>query len=159
MDKNRVIKLFVAIAVCQMAGFVGSIFTSPSITTWYASIEKPAFTPPNWLFAPVWILLFTLMGIALYLVWEKGFEKEEVRGGLSIFSIQLVGNMGWSMLFFGIQSIFYAFLEIVILWVAILITIHRFWNIDRRAAYLLVPYILWVSLAAVLNFYIWVLNP
>lgn len=151
---NKWIKLIIAILVCQSAGVFGSLFTSPSIGTWYAELEKPFFTPPNWAFGPVWITLFTLMGISLYLVWNK---RDKV--SISIFGVQLFLNALWSLLFFGLQNPFYGLVEIVILWFVILLTIVKFYKIDKRAGIILIPYILWVSVAAALNYYIWVLNP
>lgn len=157
--KIDVVKLIVAIVLCQLAGFLGSFFTSPNIPTWYASINKPAFNPPNWLFAPVWTTLFLLMGIALYLVWVKGFKKPVVKKAVAIFVIQFILNILWSLLFFGLQNPFYGFVEIIVLWIAIAATIWMFKKVDRRAAMLLIPYIAWVSFAALLNYYIWMLNP
>ena len=150
---NKWIKLIIAVLICQLAGVFGSLFTSPSIGTWYAQLEKPFFTPPNWVFGPVWITLFTLMGISLYLVWNK---KDKV--SISIFGVQLVLNALWSLLFFGLQNPFYALVEIIILWFAILITIVKFYKIDKRAGLILLPYILWVSIATALNYYVWILN-
>jgi benzodiazapine receptor len=159
MGIKDISRLVVAIFVCQLAGIVGSVFTRASIPTWYATLQKPTFTPPNWLFAPVWFFLYLLMGIAAYLIWSKGIQNREVIIALSIFGIQLVLNMLWSFLFFKLQSPFYAFIEILILWLAILLTILYFLKISRIASFLLLPYIFWVSFAAVLNFYIWRLNP
>jgi len=156
--KISILKLVISIIICQLAGVVGSIFTSPSIPTWYASLQKPAFAPPNWIFAPVWITLFVLMGISLYLVWDRGWEKKEVKLAVSIFGVQLVLNALWSILFFGLQSPLYAFIEIIILWVAILITIIKFYQIFRSAGVILLPYIIWVTIAASLNYSIWILN-
>jgi benzodiazapine receptor len=152
------VKLVVSVVLCELIGSIGSIFTAPSITTWYASLAKPWFTPPNWLFAPVWITLFLLMGIALYLVWERGLEKKEVKLAVSIFGVQLVLNVLWSLIFFGLQLPFYAFIEIIILWIAILVTIIKFYQISRPAAVILLPYIIWVTIAASLNYYLWILN-
>lgn len=152
---NKWFKLIISILVCQMAGVIGSIFTGPSIPIWYAGLQKPAFAPPNWVFAPVWITLFTLMGVSLYLVWEK---RKNIKVPLILFGIQLILNIVWSLLFFGLQSPFYALIEIIILWIAILLTILSFYKISKRAGILLLPYISWVSLAAILNYYIWLLN-
>lgn len=152
-------RLIVSILVCQLAGIVGSAFTRASIPTWYATLQKPAFTPPNWLFAPVWFFLYLLMGIAAYLVWNKGIQNRGVSIALSIFGIQLVLNIFWSFFFFKLQSPLYGFVEIVILWLAILLTILYFLKISRTASLLLLPYLFWVSFAAVLNFYIMKLNP
>ena len=154
-----IIKFIVAIGVCQLAGFVGSLFTTPSIPTWYAALRKPSFNPPNWIFGPVWTSLFVLMGIAAFIVWNKGLDKKGVKAALLLFIIQLVLNMLWSYLFFTLHSPLYAFVEIIILWLAILLTMVKFFPISRAAGYLLLPYILWVSFAAVLNFTIFRLNP
>ena len=152
-------KLVFAVVVCQLAGVLGSLFTSPQIPTWYASLQKPIFSPPNWLFAPVWIILFALMGISAYLVWNKGLENREVKISLLIFGIQLALNVLWSFLFFGLRSPFYAFFEIIVLWAAIALTILSFSKISKSAGLLLLPYLLWVSFAMILNYYIWELNP
>ncbi|NYT00543.1 MAG: tryptophan-rich sensory protein [Methanocellales archaeon] len=158
MDIKNITKLVSSIVICQLAGVIGSFFTFPSITTWYAALEKPSFNPPNWLFSPVWITLFILMGISLYLVWSQGTKTKYVKIALTLFGIQLALNILWSLIFFGLKSPFFAFIEIVILWVAILATIFKFSKISKTASYLLIPYILWVSFAAVLNFSIWVIN-
>lgn len=152
-------KLAIAIVLCLLAGLVGSIFTAPAIGSWYAGIEKPLFNPPNWLFAPVWTILFLLMGISLYVVWSKGLQKKGVKLALGAFCVQLVLNALWSFLFFGLQNPFLAFIEILLLWLAILATIILFYKISKKAALLLVPYILWVSFAVLLNYSIWLLNP
>jgi tryptophan-rich sensory protein len=154
--KNNILKLTVSILFCQAAGLIGSFFTSPAISTWYKDIEKPGFNPPNWIFAPVWILLFLLMGISLYLVWENGFKNN--KKAILVFSVQLILNILWSLLFFGLQNPLYAFIEIIILWVAILLTIVSFYKSSKIAGLLLLPYIFWVSFAAILNFSIWQLN-
>jgi benzodiazapine receptor len=156
--KVNIPKLIISIIICQVIGGIGSIFTYPSISTWYASLVKPWFTPPNWVFAPVWITLFLLMGIALYLVWDKSLGKKDVRLAASVFGVQLVLNALWSLLFFGLQSPFYAFIEIIIFWIAVLVTIIKFYQISRPAAVILLPYIIWVTIAASLNYYIWILN-
>jgi len=158
MKRIKILKLVISILVCQGAGLIGSLFTLSSIPTWYAQLEKPTFNPPNWVFAPVWTLLFLLMGISLYLIVSKGVENKKVKTALSIFVIQLTLNMLWSFLFFGLQSLLYAFIEIIILGLAILLTIISFYKISKTAAYLLLPYVLWVSFAAVLNFSILILN-
>lgn len=155
---SKIIKLVISILVCQGAGAIGSLFTTPAISTWYATIQKPSFNPPNWIFAPVWTLLFLLMGISLYLIWSRGFRDKETKIALVIFSTQLLLNILWSILFFGLQSPLYAFIEIIILWMAILLTIISFYKISKTAAYLLLPYIAWVSFASVLNFSILIIN-
>ena len=147
----QIIKLVVSIVICQLAGFMGSLLTTPSIPTWYASLNKPSFNPPNWVFAPVWTTLFVLMGISAYLVWNQGLQNAPVKRALIIFLVQLALNVFWSFLFFKLQSPTYAFVEITVLWIAIALTIVAFFRISRPAALLLIPYIVWVSFAAVLN--------
>lgn len=158
IELNNILKLVTSVIICLFAGFIGSFFTSPSIPTWYATLTKPSFSPPNWVFAPVWTTLFVLMGISLYLVWSKELQNRDVKISLFIFGIQLVLNVLWSFLFFGLHSPVYAFVEIIILWAAIALTIQKFSKVSRTAGLLLLPYILWVSFAAILNFSIWQLN-
>ena len=158
MKLNNRAKLIFSILLCLLAGAIGSIFTVSSIPTWYAVLKKPFFNPPNWIFGPVWTVLYILMGISLYLVWKKGIKTEESKVALILFGFQLVINALWSIIFFGLRMPSYALIGIIILWVAILFTIIKFYNISKPAAYLLIPYILWVSFASVLNLYIWLLN-
>ena len=158
MRPKNAYMLLAAIAICQSAGIIGSVFTYPSIQTWYAALEKPFFSPPNWVFAPIWLALYTLMGIAAYLVWEKGIKKKNVRAALQLFGAQLALNALWSILFFGMRSLLYSFVEIVVLWILIAATTFKFYKISKRAGMLMVPYILWVSFAMVLNFSILMLN-
>ncbi|MGD9346075.1 MAG: tryptophan-rich sensory protein [Candidatus Aminicenantes bacterium] len=158
MNKGDVFKLVVAIVVCQLAGVIGGFFTASSVKTWYATLTKPAFNPPNWIFSPVWITLYVLMAVALFLVWRKGLQTEGVKSALLFFGMQLTLNTFWSILFFGLKMPLLAFIEIVILWDFILITVLKFKKISKPAALLLVPYLLWVSFAAVLNFFLWYLN-
>lgn len=155
---KKAIKLIIAIIICELAGVIGSFFTAPAIKGWYVNLARPEFAPPNWVFAPVWTTLFALMGIALFLIWKKGLNRHEVKIALAIFFVQLILNILWSIIFFGFQSPFGAVIEIVILWLAILATIIAFHRISKAAAWLLVPYILWVSFAGFLNYSIWQLN-
>jgi benzodiazapine receptor len=158
MVLRRIIKLIIALAVCQLAGVVGSFFTTPAIGGWYTALEKPGFTPPSWVFAPVWISLFVLMAVAAFLVWDKGFSAKGVKAALAFFGVQLLLNTLWSVLFFGYRSPFLAFIEIVALWLAIAVTALTFFRVSKPASFLLVPYLLWVSFAAALNFAIFRLN-
>jgi len=155
----NILKLVASIVVSQCAGIVGSAFTTPAIPTWYASLQKPPFTPPNWLFAPAWITLYLLMGIAAFLVWRVGLANHRVRTALVLFLVQLALNALWSVVFFGLQSPLYGVIVIIVLWLTILLTMLKFARISAVAAWLLVPYILWVSFASVLNISIWILNP
>jgi tryptophan-rich sensory protein len=158
MKSIDIIKLVVSIIICQLAGFIGAIFTSRSIPIWYASLKKPSFNPPESLFGPVWTALFLLMGISLFLIWQKGLTYDGVKLALILFGVQLILNILWSILFFGLRSPLAGFIEIIILWVLILMTILAFYKISQVAAILLIPYILWVSFAAILNFSLWRLN-
>jgi tryptophan-rich sensory protein len=151
-------KLISAIILCQLAGIIGVVFTNPAIPTWYASLIKPSFNPPNWVFGPVWTFLYTLMGISLYRITEIDIKGPLIRKGIFLFVIQLILNSIWSILFFGLQNPLLAFGEIIILWLLIVATIYQFNKIDKSASYLLVPYLLWVSFAAILNYSIWRLN-
>jgi len=155
---NYLGKLAISVLICLLAGFLGSIFTTPSIPTWYASLAKPSFNPPNWLFAPVWTMLFILMGISAFLVWQKGLKKKGVKKALGFFLAQLIFNVLWSFFFFKFHSPFLALLDIIILWFLILLTIFKFFKINNTAGLLLIPYLLWVSFASILNYFVYKLN-
>ncbi|HMA54960.1 MAG TPA: TspO/MBR family protein [Acidobacteriota bacterium] len=152
------LRLFAAVLICELAGIIGSLFTAPSIPGWYAGLTKPSFNPPSWVFAPVWTILYALMGIAAWLVYEKGVRRPDVRRALFVFVAQLILNISWSIMFFGAHQILGAFVIIVALWILILGTILRFHKISKAAAFLLVPYFLWVGFATVLNASLYVLN-
>jgi len=154
----NILRLIVSILICQLAGFIGSIFTTPAIPTWYESLKKPFFNPPNWIFGPVWVSLYLLMGISLFVIWQRRANNLQSKRGLILFFAQLILNAFWSVAFFGLKSPFSGFIIIVLLWVAIFLTIQNFLKISKIAALLLLPYILWVSFAAVLNFSLWILN-
>jgi benzodiazapine receptor len=154
----EIVKLAVSIGVCLAIGFIGSIFTTSSIPTWYMALEKPSFNPPNWLFAPVWTTLFILMGISAFLVWRVGLKEANVRIALIIFIIQLILNAFWSIAFFGLRSPIAGLIVIIVLWIAILLAILSSIKVSRLAGVLLIPYILWVSLASILNVMIYILN-
>lgn len=158
VQRGNFFKLLASVLLCQLAGAIGSVFTASSLENWYLLLERPAFTPPSWVFFPAWITLYTLMGISLYLVWNKGLQEEGVKAGMLIFGIQLALNALWSFLFFWLKSPYYAFIEIILLWLAIFLTILTFRKISKVASYLLLPYLLWVSFAMLLNYYIWILN-
>jgi tryptophan-rich sensory protein len=158
MKKNDILKVLIAIAVSELAGIIGSVFTAPAIPGWYESLVKPGLNPPSWVFAPVWTILFALMGIAAFLVWKKGVDQKKVKIALSLFVVQLVLNTLWSIIFFGLKNPGMAFVEIIILLIAILATFIAFLKVSRPAALLLLPYICWVAFASYLNFAIWSLN-
>ncbi|MCX6724376.1 MAG: tryptophan-rich sensory protein [Candidatus Staskawiczbacteria bacterium] len=181
MKYNNLIKLLASVIICELAGVVGSFFTVSQIGTWYRGLNKPFFNPPNWIFGPVWTTLFILMGISLYMVWSKkfvvknelDFRKKKAWNRWSqqffngkwqkaniviIFILQLFLNVLWSIIFFGWHSLGAAFFELLMLWFAIIYLIINFYRVSKAAAYLLLPYILWVSFAGILNYLIWVLN-
>jgi len=150
--------LFFSVLISQFAGIVGSFFTTSAINNWYIYLNKPDFNPPSWIFGPVWIILYTLMGISLYLVWTKKFKKTKIKQAVYLFLLQLIFNSIWPIIFFGLKNLGLAFLIIIILWLTIAYLIKIFYEIDKKAAYLLIPYILWVSFALSLNYFIWQLN-
>lgn len=145
-------KLVISLLLPQFAGLVGSLFTFSAIPAWYTTLNKPSFSPPNWIFGPVWTILYILMGVSLYLVWSKG------KKGVALFKLHLVVNSLWSILFFGLRSPILGLITIIILWTMILVLIRTFWKINKTASVLLWPYLAWVSFATVLNFAIFTLN-
>lgn len=151
-------KLLSSIAVCYLAAGIGSLFTVDSISGWYATLHKPFFNPPNWVFGPVWTLLYTLMGISLYIVWQKKHKATVKKNSLVVFFIQLGLNTLWSIIFFSYKLPAFALIEIILLWISILITIKYFKKISPLAGVLLYPYIAWVSFATILNAAIVLLN-
>ncbi|MCU0641787.1 MAG: tryptophan-rich sensory protein [Candidatus Margulisbacteria bacterium] len=154
----KYVRLLLSLGVCFGAAAFGSAATMPQIATWYAALQKPFFSPPNWIFGPVWTLLYAMMAVAAWLVWEKGWDKKGVKFALLAFGEQLALNVLWSFLFFAWHSLWGAYLGIIVLWALILLTIIRFRRLDQAAAWLLVPYILWVSFASFLNLAIALLN-
>jgi tryptophan-rich sensory protein len=151
-------KLIICLAVPQFAGFVGTLFTRSEIRTWYDTLAQSPLTPPNWTFGVVWTILYILMGVSAFLIWRKGFNKKHVKSALGIFILQLVMNTLWSILFFGLHNPAAALLDIISLWLAIVATMIAFSSISKHATWLLVPYLLWVSFATYLNYYIWAFN-
>lgn len=146
------------ILLSQAAGAIGSIFTMSAIPEWYDALLKPELAPPNWVFAPVWTALFLLMGVAAFMVWRGGWRRAEATIALNLFILQLALNALWSVVFFGLRNPGLALVEIAILWLAIAATIWAFAKVSKPAAWLLAPYLLWVSFAAYLNYGFWVLN-
>ncbi|MDD1661396.1 MAG: tryptophan-rich sensory protein [Methanomicrobiales archaeon] len=155
----RVLLLVICIGICYAAAAIGSYFTGTSVTTWYVTLVKPPIAPPGGVIGAVWTVLYLLMGISLFLVASSDRHRPEVRQGLGLFALQLGLNMLWSFLFFGLRSPALALAGILVLWASIAATILQFLKVSRPAAYLLVPYILWVSFATVLTAWILVLNP
>ena len=156
---HKYTKILVCVASCLAIGFLSGQVTRDAITNWYPTIIKPSFNPPNWIFRPVWSMLFTFMGISAGLVWAKiDFDKEIVKKSLLFFAIQLALNVLWSFLFFGLHNPGLALIEIILLWLMIYETYNQFIKIDKIAGYLFIPYLIWVGFAAILNANIWWLN-
>ncbi len=147
-------KLAICLVVPQLVGIIGSVFTMSAIAEWYVFLNKPWFTPPNWLFGPMWVTLYLLMGISIYLVWQKVGKTKD----FWFFWIHLFFNFIWTPLFFGLRNPILGLIDIIIIWFFIIFLIFRFWKINKISSILLVPYWLWVSLATALNFFIWYLN-
>lgn len=154
---NKILKLILCIALTLSVGAIGGIATASGVNGWYRTLEKPAFNPPDYLFGPVWTVLYILMGISLYMILQSNHHILRTRA-ISVFCIQLALNFGWSFLFFKFNLVGLAFLEIIAMWLAIVVMILTFYKINRTAAYLQIPYLLWVSFASVLNGSIWMLN-
>jgi translocator protein len=151
-------KLVISIAIPLAVGGIAGLFTQPEIDKWYQTIEKPEWQPPNWVFGPVWTLLYIMMGIAMYLVWRSNGPVHKKRPAIILWIIQLVLNFFWSFIFFRQHQLGWALVEIVVLWFFILLTIFAFARISKLAAWLLVPYISWVSFASILTYTIYQLN-
>ena len=155
MNKRSFAGLLVALVACYGAAALGGIATASSVGTWYEALQKPPFNPPSWVFGPVWTILYGLMAVAAWLVWR---DAEAAKLPLRLFAIQLALNTAWSWLFFGFRQPGWAGLEIGLLWLAIGATLVAFWRVRPLAGWLLVPYLLWVSFASILNFSLWWLN-
>lgn len=153
---TKPLKLIISLVTPQLVGGIGALVTVSSLGSWYQSIKKPSFTPPSWVFGPAWTILYLLMGIALYLIWNSPHPLKKTAIGL--FIIQLVLNGLWSPVFFGLESPVLGLVVIVPLWILIMICIRIFYPINKTAAYLMVPYLFWVSFATLLNASIWYLN-
>lgn len=151
------LKLIISVSIPLLIGFAGSFFTSSSVSTWYTTLNKPTFNPPGWIFGPVWTLLYIIIWVSFYFVWKVDFKKKN-KQAVGIYSLQLFLNLIWSFLFFWLQNSFASLIEIIILWCAILANMIVFYRIEKMAGLLLLPYLLWVSFATILNYSILVLN-
>ncbi|WP_299147762.1 TspO/MBR family protein [uncultured Dokdonia sp.] len=158
MNKDLLVRIVLSIIICLLVGTIGSLATQSSIDNWYVGLMKPSWSPPNWVFAPVWITLYILMGIAAGIVWNRGFYHKWVKTALYHFGFQLILNGMWSIIFFGWQEPFLALLAICGLFILVIFTIKWFRVVDRWSAALLIPYLLWLAFATALNFEIWRLN-
>lgn len=155
---KNLLKLVFAVIFCELVGLIATPFTISAIPTWYQTLNKPFFSPPNWIFAPVWTTLYFLMGVALYLIWQRGIKKDNVQDAVKLFLLQLFLNFTWSLIFFGLHLPFLAFINIVLLWASILLCIKVFYSLNKTASFILIPYLLWVSFASILNLAIVILN-
>lgn len=151
-------KLLISIVVCQTVGVLGAFLTSDSISNWYTTLNKPIFSPPNWIFGPVWTLLYLLMAISFYLIWKQNIKKQKSQKAINLFAAQLFFNFLWSPVFFGSRSPLSGLIIILTMWTLIILTIVEFSKLSKTAAYLLFPYLFWVSFATVLNLAIVLLN-
>ncbi len=151
-------KLIVSVIGCELVGFLGTPFTISAIPSWYITLNKPFFAPPSWLFAPVWTLLYFLMGISFYLIWKQGWQKKKINNAGRYFLAQLGINFTWTPIFFGLKAPWLALFVIAAMWISIVITMRKFYPLSRSAAYLLIPYLVWVSFATLLNAGIAILN-
>jgi translocator protein len=155
---NNIVKLIISVLACFAAGGIGSIFTSKSVSTWYPALKKPKYTPPGKVFGPIWTTLYLLMGISVFLVWQKGLAIDGVLLAFVLFWAQLVLNALWSFVFFGLKSKGGGVITIIILWLLIMATIVTSFRVSWLAGAILIPYIIWVSIASYLNIGIWWLN-
>jgi len=158
MKFEDIVKLVVVFAASFLAALLGSLFTIPNIPSWYVSLNKPSFSPPDWLFGPVWTILYILMAVALYLIW-RGPKSKQRDSAIALYAAQLIMNVLWSIAFFGLHSVLLGLALILVLFVLLLLTTYEFYKISRPAAYAMVPYMLWVGFAALLNGAIYLLNP
>jgi benzodiazapine receptor len=158
MSLNDVIKLVVSILACFAAAGIGSLFTFKAIPSWYAGLKKPPYTPPNWAFGPVWTTLYILMGISVFLVWQNGLVTNGAMLAFTLFWIQLALNALWSIIFFGMKSKGGGVITIIVLWLLIMATMIASFRVSGWAGALLIPYIVWVSIASYLNIGVWLLN-
>ena len=156
---NKISRIAIVVIICLAVGYLSGMVTRASITTWYPTLVKPSFNPPNWIFAPVWTSLYVMMGVAAGLIWNQiTTQKSAVTKALQFFTIQLVLNALWSYLFFGLHNLMLATIEVVLLWLMIFETYSQFAKINKTASYLMLPYLAWVSFASVLTASIWWLN-
>lgn len=158
MKKDFAIKVIISLAVTFSAPVIASLVTDPPASNWYANLNKPSFNPPGWIFGPVWMVLYILMAVSAAMVWQNGLAGPKVRIALALYMVQLVLNTLWTPFFFGLKIPLLAFIDILLLWAAIILTIITFLRVSRYAALLIAPYLIWTTFAAVLNFSLWYLN-
>lgn len=157
MSKTQILKLLVSIILPLSLGAIAGMFTSQSVPEWYATLNRPSFNPPDWIFGPVWTALYVLMGISLFLVWKQDVSKER-NLAILIFLFQLLLNFAWSFIFFYFNMIGLALVEIILLWISIAVMLILFYKIKPIASYINIPYLLWVTFASVLTASYYLLN-
>ena len=155
---QKILKIVLVVVLCVTVGYLSGLVTRESILTWYVTLNKPSFNPPNWVFAPVWTLLYIIMGVAAGMIWTSNSEEQTTKKALGFFAIQLGLNALWSYLFFGLHNPLLALIEIILLWLMIFETYNMFKKINKTSGLLLFPYLAWVSFATILNASIWWLN-
>jgi len=154
---KKILKLVGSIFICFLPGIIGGFFTAKNLYPWFDTLTKPSFNPPSWVFSPVWTTLYTLMGISLFMILNSEKSKDRTQGRV-FFIIQLALNGLWSIVFFGMHEILWAFVLIIFLLLFIILSMFKFYKVSKPAAYILIPYLLWVSFATVLNFSLHILN-
>lgn len=157
MNKSQILKLLASLALPLILGAIAGLFTADAVPEWFKGLNRPSFSPPNWLFGPVWTILYILMGVSLFLIWKQGVSKER-NIALFVFLLQLLLNFAWSFIFFYYNMIGLALIEIILLWIIILVMLVLFYKIKPMAAYLNIPYLLWVSFATILTAAYFILN-
>lgn len=157
MNKSQILKLLTSLILPSGVGAIAGMFTADAIPGWYASLIRPSFNPPNWVFGPVWTCLYLILGISLFLIWKQNASRDR-NLAIFVFLIQLTLNFSWSFIFFFFNLIGLALLEIILLWISIVLMILRFYKIKPMAAYINIPYLLWVSFASILNAAYYFLN-
>jgi benzodiazapine receptor len=157
MKKYQVVKLIVSLILPLGIGAIAGMFTSEAVPDWYALLNRPSFSPPNWLFGPVWTTLYLLMGISLFLIWKQEVSKER-NLAILVFMVQLILNFGWSFIFFYFNLLGFALIEIIILWISIVIMLFLFYKIKPIASFINIPYLVWVTFATILNASYYLLN-
>lgn len=157
-NKQKFLRFLGSMSICFGAAFIGGLFTASSIADWYQYLAKPSFSPPSWVFGPVWTLLYLLMGISLYLIWEKGLKNRKVKDVFILFIVHIFFNVLWSVLFFGLRTPFLAFADIIVMWITLAAVIVLSSRLNKYSPLLLIPYLFWISFALLLNFSIWKLN-
>jgi translocator protein len=155
---KKIFILILSLGICLLASYIAAFYTTPSMP-WYTGLIKPDLTPPAWIFAPVWSVLYVMMGLSLYTIIQAGIHRKDVIIGLVLFALQLLLNVAWSYVFFGLHSTFFGFVALVALWAILLCTVIQLLRFSVGAAALLLPYLFWVTFAAFLNYLIMTLNP